>query len=378
MQRIVIIGAGLIGAALAYRLSQGGAQVTVLEAALQPAAEASGRSLGWINASFFVNEAHHHLRVAGMAAHHRLARDLLSGTSPSGPSQSGLWPSGTSPSDLWQWPGCLWWEAEGAGFDSHAQKLAELGYPAREVTGPEFAVMEPALADPPKRALYLPQEGAFDPAALTQALLLAAAGQGAALWFGLRATGFVQRGDAVCGVRTHSGIIAADQVIVAAGTGAAALLAAVHHPLPMLPRPGLILRTRPVAPLIRHILATPWLELRQDAAGRLIAPLAANHQSDATETAPQDPQALVAAALARLEALFPGVSLSVEQTALAWRPVPGDGLPAIGAVSPGLWLAVMHSGVTLAPIVAECLAAEVLGQGADPLLAQYLPGRFKV
>jgi glycine/D-amino acid oxidase-like deaminating enzyme len=217
-----------------------------------------------------------------------------------------------------------------------------------------------------------------DAAALTRALLQAAAHQGARLWFGLRATGLLLGGAAVCGVRTQTGSIAADQVIVAAGTGAAALLAEVDHPLPMLPRPGLILRTGPMARAIRHILSICGQELRQDGAGRLIMPLAAHHQADATETPPQDPQALVDAALARLEALFPGAAIRADEVARACRPVPGDGAPAVGAVGPGLWLAVMHSGVTLAPIVTEALAAEVLGQGAHPLLAPYTPARFKV
>ena len=106
-------------------------------------------------------------------------------------------------------------------------------------------------------------------------------------------------------------------------------------------------------------------------------PLTAHHQADATETAPQDPQAVVAAALLRLEALFPGVDLHADQVALAYRPVPGDGLPVLGAAHPGLWVAVMRSGVTLAPLAAECLAAEVLGQSVDPVLGPYQPGRFR-
>ncbi|MBI1170695.1 FAD-dependent oxidoreductase [bacterium] len=362
MQRIVIIGAGLVGAALAFRLAEAGAEVTVLEAGMQPAAEASGRSFGWINASFFLNEAHHHLRVAGMAAHRRMARDLMGG---------GM-------AGLWHWSGCLWWEDEDAAFEGQAQDLARLGYPLREVTGSEVAALEPALAAAPRRALFLPQEGAVDAAALTRALLQAAADRGAALWFGMGATGVLMRGGAVCGVRMGAASLAADQVIVAAGTAAPALLEPLGYPLPMLPRPGLILRTRPVAPLLRHILAMPGQDLRQDAAGRLIAPLAAHHQADRGETAPQDPAALVAAAIARLEALFAGVALRPDATALAWRPVPGDGLPAVGPLGPGLWAAVMHSGVTLAAIVAEALTAAVLERGAEPMLAPFDPARFRI
>lgn len=353
MTRIVIIGAGLIGATLAWKLARAGARVTVFEAALHPASQASGRSFGWINASFHLGAAHHRLRVAGIAAHHRLARDL-----------EGV---------AWDWPGCLWWE-DAAGVDQMAAGLADLGYEARAVSRADLALMEPALAQPPDRALFFPQEGAVDAAALTRALLAAS---GAEVLFGWKATGLVLRGDAVSGVQTESGMIEADHVIVAAGTGSAGLLAGVGFDLPMQQRPGVILATRPVARMVHHILAMQEQELRQDTSGRLIAPLAAHHQSDTAERPPQDPQDRVAEALARLNALFNGPRLVVDQVALAYRPVPGDGLPAVGPVMAGLWLAVLHSGVTLGPVVAELLAPEILGHAADPLLLPFRPQRFR-
>ena len=63
----------------------------------------------------------------------------------------------------------------------------------------------------------------------------------------------------------------------------------------------------------------------------------------------------------------------------AFRPVPGDGLPAVGATGIGnLTLAVMHSGVTLAPLVAELLAGEISGGPASPLLADRSHARRNV
>jgi D-hydroxyproline dehydrogenase subunit beta len=57
--------------------------------------------------------------------------------------------------------------------------------------------------------------------------------------------------------------------------------------------------------------------------------------------------------------------------------VPGDGLPVVGqGPLPGLWIAVMHSGATLAPIVAELLADEMTGGPDSPLLAEFRPARF--
>ena len=49
-----------------------------------------------------------------------------------------------------------------------------------------------------------------------------------------------------------------------------------------------------------------------------------------------------------------------EAVMLAARPVPQDGLPVIGASWPeGVYVAVMHSGVTLAALVGEAVTQEL-------------------
>ena len=70
--------------------------------------------------------------------------------------------------------------------------------------------------------------------------------------------------------------------------------------------------------------------------------------------------------------------VEAESVSLAQRPVPEDGLPVLGPVPgvAGLWLAVLHSGVTLGPVAGELLAAEVTGKGEQPLLAAFRPARL--
>ena len=58
------------------------------------------------------------------------------------------------------------------------------------------------------------------------------------------------------------------------------------------------------------------------------------------------------------------------------KPVPRDGLPAVGAVAPGVYAIVTHSGVTLGPLLGA-LAAKGILEGIDlPLLNSYRPDRF--
>jgi glycine/D-amino acid oxidase-like deaminating enzyme len=165
-------------------------------------------------------------------------------------------------------------------------------------------------------------------------------------------------------------------VILATGTGTPALLAPFGYTLPMLQRPGLMIATNPQPPICPVILATPDQEVRQDAAGRLIAPASAGHQSDHAETLGSFP-VVVSATLQRLRALFPGHDIHFAHQAMAMRPVPGDGLPVVGqGPVAGLWLAVMHSGATLAPVVAELMADEITGAPESPLLQDFRPHRF--
>ena len=56
------------------------------------------------------------------------------------------------------------------------------------------------------------------------------------------------------------------------------------------------------------------------------------------------------------------VGLQIERVGVGWRPLPIDGLPIIGHIpgNPRIYLASMHSGVTLAPIVGRSVAMEIL------------------
>ncbi len=349
---ILVIGAGIIGSAIAYRLAPH-ASVTVLEAAT-PATLASGNSFGWINASFFHNPDHHRLRVEAIAAWARL-----------GPV-----------ADVVEWTGTLWWEETGDNFDAMATTLDNLGYPVREIAPPEFRLLEPNITAPPDRSLLFPGEASVDAAAQTTRLLAAAADHGAQLWTGTAITGFAQSDAGVIGVLTDQGPVFADHVILATGTATEALLAPLAVKLPMLRRVAVLLHTQSLPPVIRHILVRPEGELRQDAAGRLMIPAVVSHQSDDSETLVATPGHLADAALARTATLLTGHDLRWSRVTQAMRPMPADGLPAVGQVAPGLTVAVMHSGVTLAALMGELVADEVLGQGPSPWLAPYRPDRF--
>jgi glycine/D-amino acid oxidase-like deaminating enzyme len=98
------------------------------------------------------------------------------------------------------------------------------------------------------------------------------------------------------------------------------------------------------------------------------------------ETVAADPGMRHARALlAQAARFFPVLSgVPVERWWLAWRAMPADRLPIVGPLPwlEGLYLAVSHSGVTLAPALGRLVAGEVAEETADGLLAPFRPGRF--
>lgn len=353
---VIVIGAGIIGAASAYSLQQAGAQVTLVDAGRAGATQAS---FGWINASFFHDEAHFRLRQAGLASWRDLAKTLNLPLA---------------------WQGTLCWEEEGEAFDAQRDGLRALGYEVSEVDAAAFTRLEPQVGSPPARALHFAQEGAAESASVAERLRQAAFAEGAGLLRGLTVQAFLQEGQKIVGIRTEAGESRADHVLIAAGTGSEALMAMAGSPLPMLRRPALVLRTRPVPIRLNHILVSELGELRQLGDGSLLMPAAPGHQGDRSEEIEGPLEEVAEKVLKRLRRLFPGAAIDWQELTLAYRPVPQDGLPVIGRVREGLHVACMHSGITLAALTGRLVAQEMLegvSNASADLLSAYRPGRFE-
>ncbi len=193
-------------------------------------------------------------------------------------------------------------------------------------------------------------------------------------------TGIEMRNGRGVGVVTAQGPIAADQVIIAAGTGTSALAQGIDCTVPLVSRPAYILRTNRQEKLLHHILATPDGEIRQEPSGQILMPVSVGHQGDDAETLAQTPHDAADEAIVRLRGICHGLQdAQWSEVIRAERPVPQDGLPVVGAVAEGVYVAVLHSGITLGPIIAELIAKDIAGRldNADAaMLAPYRPQRF--
>jgi glycine/D-amino acid oxidase-like deaminating enzyme len=159
--------------------------------------------------------------------------------------------------------------------------------------------------------------------------------------------------------------------VLAAGAGTAALAAPVGVEVPVDESAGLLIVTEPVEPILNGLVVGPGLELRQLRDGRL---LASGHYAGSDPGS--DPQATAERLFATVRAgVKDSVTLKLGGHVIGLRPMPRDGLPILGEAEPGLYLAVTHSGVTLAPAIGRFVAEEILMGRRDPLIAPFGPTR---
>jgi glycine/D-amino acid oxidase-like deaminating enzyme len=209
--------------------------------------------------------------------------------------------------------------------------------------------------------------------ATTGVMLAGAEALGARVLTGTHVRWLIEEEGRVTGVMTNEGPLHADEVIVAAGIGTPALLDSIGITLRVHAPAGLLAHSRPVGELLRGLVMTPGLHVRQTAEGRLVA------GTDFAGAEPTDrPEELARELMDKVRALVAGAEkLELEFHTVGQRPTPADGFPAVGRPRhrPGLYVAVSHSGVTLAPAIGLFAAQELLEGQRDPLLSPYHPDR---
>jgi glycine/D-amino acid oxidase-like deaminating enzyme len=348
--KILVIGAGIVGAALAWHLAREGAAVRVISAA-PPGGVATANSWAWINASWGNPENYFRFRFASLQRWQRLAQEVP---------QLGFNRSGSLTYDLDE-PELRAFVREHAGW----------GYPIRLVAGDEIAQLEPGLKLLPPLAAFAEAEGVVEPVMAAQALL---ADSGVRV-LASEVHAISVRAGKVTGVMTGEGPILADEVIIAAGAQSARLAATAGVKLDVGAPGGVLVHTQVLPKLLTRLVVGPRIHLRQTAEGRIVAgsDFGGSPIEAGPETVADEMMALIRASVRGAEAA------ELYRYSVGYRPTPADGLPIISRAGvPGLYVAVMHSGVTNAPLVGALVAQEILTGTRDGLLAPFGLDRFAI
>jgi glycine/D-amino acid oxidase-like deaminating enzyme len=299
---LVVVGAGIVGASVAYHAARAGAVVTLVDAG-RPGAGVTADSFAWIGASGVRTGRAAALRATATEEYRRLEAEL--------------------PGLPVTWSGSLSWGAAGGA--------PEAGPGQEIVDAATVATLEPTLRRPPEWAVWAPGDGAVDPVGVTERLVAGARAHGARIRPDTPVTA-VRRDAAgrVVGVETASGPLSGATVVLAAAVATASLGAPLGIRVPVDPSPATLFRLHAPAGLVRTVVNTPDFDLRQVAADRLLA------AADSPERT-----------LAAVRSTWRGAAnVELLSTRVGVRPMPADGEPIVGPVVevPGLYVAVLHSG----------------------------------
>ncbi|SDI22199.1 Glycine/D-amino acid oxidase [Actinokineospora alba] len=369
---VVVVGAGVIGAACAHALTVAGVRVTVLDRGA-PASATTASGEGNVLVSDKAPGPELDLAVASRlrwpSLIESLREDLGAGAEIEWEAKGGLVVATT--------------EAAARPLLDFAAAQRSVGVDAREIPAERARDFEPHLTRAVTAAVHYPQDAQLQPVLAACALLAAVRERGGTVRSGVTVSGVdTDATGRVRAVRTSDGEVACGAVINACGPWSGAFSAAAGAPIAILPRRGIVLVTAALPPTIRHKVYDA------DYVGAVASGDADLQTSSVVESTPAGPvligssrqrvgftdhlEVKVLRELARKAvALFPILAdVPVMRAYGGFRPYAPDHLPVIGPDPrvPGLWHATGHEGAGIGLAAATGrLLAELL-TGAEPHL----------
>lgn len=377
---VLVVGAGIIGAAVANRLAAAGLDVCLLDR-LGPAAGTSSAGEGNVLVSDKVPGPDLALALRGV----ELWRELAGEAGDAGERVE--------------------FEAKGGLVVAHGEKeldalftLAEsqcqLGAHVELVAGGALHELEPALTEDLSGGAYYEQDCQVQPMAAVDFLVRQFGAHGGRLVRGAEVVGAEHDGQGILrSVRTTMGTVAVGTCVVnASGPWAGEVARRLGTDIPVEPRRGHVLVTEPEPPFVRHKVCEAGYvsTVHDDGTG-----LACSAVVEATRSGTMllgssrefvgfsrelDPE-IIRTIAARAVALFPDLARArLMRAYVGFRPTTPDRLPIIGADRSvgGIYHATGHegAGIGLALVTAEIVETLVLGQTPSMDLAPFAPERF--
>ena len=364
---VVIVGGGVIGLSVAWRLAREGVAVTVIER------DRIGRSASWVAAGMLapISEAafddHDHVTFARAS----MARfpSFLAELEPDADAPVHLDTRGTL---------VVARDRDDAEYIRRAYEYRRsIGLPVDWLTGSEARDAEPALSPRIVGAMAVPDDHQIDTRAFMTALERACRNRGVTLVENTTVRCIVTESGRATGVETPAGLVRADVVVLAAGAWSATIdgIPAPCVP-PVRPVKGQLVRLRIVEPFpLAHVIRAPRAYLLPKHDGTVVVGATQEEMGfDLTPTAGG-----ISDILRHAWELVPGIyDLPFDAVEVGLRPGSRDNHPIIGESElGGLVMATGHfrHGILLAPATADAVADGVL-RGRYTGAEAFAPARF--
>jgi glycine oxidase len=365
--RVIVIGGGIIGLSLAWRLLQEGASVTIIDAAKKPSA--TWAAAGMLAPSFehrgAAAEPLYNLSAASLRRWKSFAAELEAA-------------SGTL-CDFRPWGviGAAFTEPDAADLEEVFDNLEMRGARVEWIDAPTARSLEPAISPKILAALHAPDDGQVDSRLALKALTRAVNELGGVL-IDDSARRILSRNGAAVKVETAKGATyGSDHIVLAAGAAAGSVEMEAPRPA-IFPVKGEAVALAMREPLIRRVVRAPGAYLCPKADGRLVVGATEVPNDETTE-----PSSPAIDALKRNAGVAAPASseLSEQERWAGIRPATPDGAPLLGRDPRGperLLFALGHyrNGVLLAPETAALLAPLIMRGETAPELGAFRPDRF--
>ena len=368
---VVIVGAGILGASIAYHLTLHGVQVTLVDAG-RPGEGATRVAFAWLNAYGKAPFSYYDLNRRSIDMWAGFARRL------------GVHVT---------WGGELRWAATDAGaaaLAAQAEALQAWGYPTRILDEGEVRGLEPDLRfDAFTAASYTYSDGHVDTLAVMRACLAAAQKNGAVLRAGVPVTGVeIERSRSgtarAVGVRIGEESVPCNAVALVGGADMPALAEMAGLKVPHYHTFGATLLTRPLPPLFRQIAVLhsprerlPLINVRQLPDGAVMVQSGSPDNTREADRGTTDEE--VAQIAADAQSVMPMLRpIEIAEVRRGRRPIPQDGRSILGFAPEvdNVYVATTHSGITLTPLIGTLAAIEIAHGARVEMLAPFRPERF--
>lgn len=364
---VAIIGGGIIGCAIAYRLAEEKLSVTVIDLASLPGSEASAAAAGILSPQAEAGGPSPLLDLC------LASRDLYPKWVEQLRQETGI-DLGYCRSGLLY---LAFGEEEERELEARYRWQSESGLAVEKLEQSELFKLEPNLSLEARRGLFFPNDHHIDNAQLTRALALAASRRGANFLLARQARGVLSSGGRAAGVDLGEEKIAADYVVNAAGCWAGLIDMQLGYRLPVQPARGQMVEVDlGLPPLYARTLYSREVYMVARSGGRGLI-------GSTVEMVGFDKSITVAGISKLLNGALKLVpKIAARAVVDAWaglRPYSQDGLPVIGQTEmPGLIVATGHfrNGILLAPITAQIVAELIISGKTSLHIDSFSPLRF--